>query len=363
MLALPVKGYGVGLAGHTTLRRYGRAKVKICLYGAGAIGGLMGVRLALKGAEVSVVEVGPTLEAIQKNGLQVQTDGKMLTAKVTATNDPSTLGPQDLVIVAVKGPTLKFIAPKIGALLGPDTVIMTAMNGVPWWFFQGFGGEYAGTQLKSIDPDGSIAKGIPAERVIGCVIMLSCKLLGPGVAQHVSGNKLTIGEPNNCDSMRVRALGTLLTDAGFQVSVSPSIQKEIWLKLLGNMTHNPISALTGATLDRILNDKLASDLCIKIMYEAAAVGKKFGCVMTDTPEQRQESTRALGPFKTSMLQDVEAKKAVELDALVGAVSEIAEKVGVPTPYTDALFGLARVQARVLKLYPEDATALAAAAGK
>jgi 2-dehydropantoate 2-reductase len=326
--------------------------MKICLYGAGAIGGLLGVRLAHKGAEVSVIEVGPTLEAIQKHGLRVQENGEMVSAPVTATSDPSTLGPQDLVIVAVKGPTLKFIAPKIGPLLGPETVIMTAMNGVPWWFFHGFGGEYSRAQLQSVDPGGKIDAQIPADRIIGCVIMLSCRLIEPGVVEHVSGNKLTIGEPDNSISLRVGALGTLLTAAGFNVSVSPSIQKEIWLKLLGNMTHNPISALTGATLDRILDDPFVSDLCIKIMYEAAAVGKKFGCVMTDTPEQRNESTRSLGAFKTSMLQDVEAKKAVELDALVGAVSEIAVKVGVPTPYTDALLGLARVQAQVLGLYPE-----------
>lgn len=326
--------------------------MKICLYGAGAIGGLMGVRLAKLGNEVSVVEVGPTLEAIQKNGLRVQTGGQTLSASVIATNDPAILGPQDLVIVAVKGPTLKFIAPKIHTLLGPDTIVMTAMNGVPWWFFHGFGGSLAGTELQSIDPDGTIEAGIPADRIIGCVIMLTASLIEPGVANHVSGNKLTVGEPNNTDTPRVRKLSALLADSGFNVSVSLSIQKDIWLKLLGNMTHNPISALTGATLDRILNDPLTSDLCVKAMREAAAVGEKFGCIMADTPEQRNEGTRALGAFKTSMLQDVEAHKAIELDALVGAVSEIAVKVGVPTPYIDAILGLTRVKGRVMGLYPE-----------
>ena len=287
--------------------------MKICLYGAGAIGGLLGARLAQCGAEISVLEVGPTLEAIRKDGLKVQTEGRMITAKVTATDDPRSLGEQDVVIVAVKGPTLKFIAPKMHYLFGPKTIVMTAMNGVPWWFFQGFGGDLEGTRLQSIDPDGIIAQNIPADRVIGCILMLTASLLGPGVVNHVSGNKITIGEPNNTDTERVRALGALLSQAGFNVQVSNSIQKDIWLKLLGNMTHNPISALTGATLDRILNDPLTYDLCIKVMYEAAAVGKKFGCVMTDTPEQRNEATRSLGAFKTSMLQDVEAKKAVELD--------------------------------------------------
>jgi len=303
--------------------------MKICLYGAGAIGGLMGVRLARIGNEVSVVEVGPTLEAIQRNGIRVQIGGQMLCAKVTATSDPDRLGPQDLVIVAVKGPTLKFIAPRIHLLIGPDTIVMTAMNGVPWWFFQGFGGELAGTKLKSIDPDGLIEAGIPSDRIIGCVIMLTASLLEPGVANHVSGNKLTIGEPNNTDTPRVRKLAALLADSGFNVSVSLSIQKDIWLKLLGNMTHNPISALTGATLDRILNDPLTSDLCIKAMREAAAVGEKFGCVMTDTPEQRNEGTRTLGAFKTSMLQDVEAHKALELDALVPLSAKSLPKSNFP----------------------------------
>jgi 2-dehydropantoate 2-reductase len=326
--------------------------MKVCMYGAGAIGGLFGVRLAKGKHEVSVVEVGPVLEAIQKHGLRVQSGGQMISAEVMATSDPAALGPQDLVIIAVKGPTLKFIAPKIGSLLGPDTAILTAMNGVPWWFFQGFGGDFDGTRLQSIDPDGTIAASIPAGRVIGCVINLSCSLIEPGVVNHVSGNKLTIGEPNNTESERVRDLGTLLTSAGFEVTVSPSIQNDIWFKLLGNMTHNPISALTGATMDRILNDPLTSDLCIKIMTEAGDVGKKFGCAMKETPQERNEKTRALGAFKTSMLQDVEAKKAVELDALIGVVSEIGKKVGVATPFTDALFGLARVEAQVLGLYPQ-----------
>ena len=326
--------------------------MRICLYGADAIARLIGVRLAKKGAEVSVVEVGPTLAAIQAHGLRVKEGAELVSAAVKATSDPAALGPQDLVIVAVKGPTLKAIAPRIAALLGPHTVIMTAMNGVPWWFFHGFGGQYAGTQLHSIDADGSIAANIPSDRVIGCVIYLSCSLIEPGAVNHVSGNNLTIGEPCGTISERVSELGALLTSAGFNVTISSSIQKDIWFKLLGNMTHNPTSALTGATLDRILDDPQTSELCVRIMTEAGEVSKKFGCVLTQTPEQRNEAARKLGAFKTSMLQDVEAKKAVELDALVGVVSEIGTKVSVPTPFTDALLGLARVQAQVLGLYPQ-----------
>jgi len=326
--------------------------MKICIYGAGAIGGLLGARLANKGAEVSVVEVGPTLAAIEAHGLRVQEGSELVSAPVKAVSDPATLGQQDLVIIAVKGPTLKAIAPRVAALLGPHTVVMTAMNGVPWWFFEGFGGEYAGMQLKSVDPDGSIAAAIPPDRVVGCVIMLSCRPIEPGLIQHVSGNNLTIGEPNDTISDRVRTLCGLFTTAGFNVTMSSSIQKDIWFKLLGNMTHNPISALTGATMDRILDDPHTNDLCVKIMTEAGEVGKKIGCALTETPEQRNEAGRKLGPFKTSMLQDVEARKATELDGLVGVVCEIARKVNVSTPFTDALFGLARVQAQVLGLYPE-----------
>jgi len=230
--------------------------------------------------------------------------------------------------------------------------VLTAMNGVPWWFFNGFGGQYEGTGLRSIDQDGSISANIAAERIIGCVVNLSCRLIEPGFVKHVSGNKLTIGEPNNKVSERVQNLAGLLTNAGFAMTVSPSIQQDIWFKLMGNMTHNPISALTGATLDRILNDVGTAELCIKVMTEAGEVGKKFGCVVKDTPQQRNEATRTLGPFKTSMLQDVEARKAVELDALIGAVSEMGALVGVETPYTDALLGLARVQAQVMGLYPQ-----------
>jgi 2-dehydropantoate 2-reductase len=327
--------------------------MKISLYGAGAIGGLLGVRLAQKGADVSVIEVGAVLEAIQKNGLQVQeTDGKMVSAKVTATSDPASLGHQDVVIVAVKGPTLKFICDKLTPLIGPNTIVMTAMNGVPWWFFHGFGGKLAGTQLKSIDPEGKINAGIPGDRVIGCVINLSCALLGAGIVKHVAGNALTIGEPNNSNSKRVQDWGKLLTEAGFEVTISTSIQKDIWFKLMGNMTHNPMSALTGATMDRLLNDPLTYDFCVKIMREAVEVGDKFGCKPADTPEERQEHSRKLGPFKTSMLQDVEAKKALELDAMCGAVSEIAKLVNVPTPYTDILLGLTRVKGQVMGIYPE-----------
>ena len=326
--------------------------MKVCLYGAGAIGGLLGVHLATAGAEVSVVDAGPVLRAIQEKGLRVEEGGAVHCAKVRAVADPAELGPQDVVIVAVKGPTLSLLADRIGSLLGEKSVVLTAMNGVPWWFFHGFGGRYAHTHLKSVDPDGSVAAAIPHDKVLGCVIDLSCANVEPGLVHHVAGRKLTIGEPDNTVTPRVRQLAGLLDAAGFDTTVSPSIQHDIWFKMLGNITHNPISAITGATTDRIVDDPLTARLCVEVMAEAIEVGRRLGCVVHETPEQRNGATRKLGAFKTSMLQDVEAGKAVELDALIGAVSEIARIVGVPVPFTDALLGLARLKARVLGLYPE-----------
>lgn len=328
--------------------------MKICVYGAGAIGGLLCLRLSEKGEEVSVVDVGPTLGAIRKHGIRVQTNDRMAAAEVRATDDAATLGPQDLVIIAVKGPVLRQIAVKIAPLLGPDTIVLTAMNGVPWWFFQGFSGDYVGLRLDSIDPDGVIATAIPVHRLLGCVIHLSCRSIEPGLVQHVSGNRLIIGEAGGGYSPRLHTLGSLLADAGFEASVSPSIQKDIWYKLLGNMAHNPISALTGATVDRIVADSLVNGLCLDVMREAMRVGERFGCIMTETVEERIASVRELGAFKTSMLQDVEARKGVELDALIGVVCEIARKFGEETPAIDALYGLARLHARGLGLYPPDA---------
>ncbi|MDR3764008.1 MAG: 2-dehydropantoate 2-reductase [Acidobacteriota bacterium] len=325
--------------------------MKVCVYGAGAIGGLLAVRLARAGNQVSVVAVGRTLQAIRDNGIQIYSHGEGVSADITVSDDTTSLGPQDLVIIAVKGPALHSIAPHLPPLLGPNTVVMTAMNGVPWWFFHGHGGELAERSLRSVDPDGIIGANIPVERVVGCIVKLSCRLRQPGQVEHVGGNALTIGEPDNSNSPRVRALGERLSAAGFQVDVTLSLQQEIWLKLLGNMTHNPISALTGATLDRILDDPLAREFTVKIMREAIAVGQKLGYTCDQTPENRNAEARTLGAFKTSMLQDVEAGKAIELDSLMVAFKEIATMVRVETPFADALLGLARVKAQVLGLYP------------
>jgi 2-dehydropantoate 2-reductase len=331
--------------------------MKVCIYGAGAIGGWIGVHLAQTGHEVSVVARGATLEALQKNGLacvQSQASDARIKADVKVSANPADLGPQDLVIVAVKAPAMADVAKGIAPLLGPNTMVMTAMNGVPWWFFQGFGGSLQGTTLNTIDPEGRIAKAIPAHHVVGCVVHASCSLDAPGVVRHHFGQGLILGEPaaqNGQVSARVQQLVTDLQTAGFNASASAQIQKDVWYKLWGNMTVNPISAITGATTDLIFKDDLVRNFVSQVMLEAKAIGDKIGIPIAQTPEDRHAVTMRLGAFKTSMLQDVEAGKTVELDALVSGVRELGQLTQVATPYTDALLGLSRLHASVRGLYP------------
>jgi len=322
-----------------------------CIYGAGAIGGWIGAGLAGAGCSVSVVARGATLEALDRHGLRVVSGTDTRSAAVQASADPAALGVQDLVVIAVKAPALIDVARHIAPLIGPDTLVLTAMNGVPWWFFQGFGGRYAGTQLKAVDATGEIAAAIPAANVIGCVVHASCSVDAPAVIRHHFGNGLIIGEPSGQQSARVLALAELLVRAGFATSVSAQIQKDTWYKLWGNMTVNPISAFTGATTDLILGDELVRDFISKIMLEAKEIGARIGLPIEQQPEDRHAVTLKLGAFKTSMLQDVEAGKAVELDALVSVVRELGQLTQVPTPFTDALLGLSRLHARVHRLYP------------
>jgi 2-dehydropantoate 2-reductase len=242
------------------------------------------------------------------------------------------------------------VAKAIGPLIGPETIVLTAMNGVPWWFFEGFGGSYAGTRLKAVDPDGSIARAIPVRHIVGCVVHASCSVEQPGLVVRHFGNKLIIGEPSGEDSARVRALAELLTRAGFEIEVSPRIQKDTWYKLWGNMSTNPVSAITGATTDKILEDDLVREFTTRVMLEARDIGARIGVPIEQMPEDRHQITRKLGAFRTSMLQDVEAGKSVELDAIVTVVKELGGLTGVPTPFTDALLGLARLHARVHGLY-------------
>ena len=330
--------------------------MKVTIFGAGAIGGFLGTRLAQSGCEVAAVARGATAAALRAHGWRLRTGNNTVAMPARVAEKPSELGPQDLVVVAVKGPALASVAAAISPLLDRDTIVMTAMNGVPWWFFDGFGGEHAGVRLTSIDPDGSIAAAIPAHHVVGCVVHASCASPEPGLTRHNVGNRLIIGEPssghNGADSPRMRTLAETLAGAGFDVEISACIQRDVWYKLWGNMTMNPVSALTGATVDRVLDDSLVNGFCLEVMREAAAIGARIGCPIEQSGEDRNAVTRKLGAFKTSMLQDVEAGKPVEIDVLLSAAREIGQLVGERTPQLDALLGLSRLHARMRGLYPD-----------
>lgn len=324
--------------------------MKVCVVGAGAIGTFLGTHLARTGAEVSALARGATAAALRAHGLRLEEGGATLTVPVRVVEDTPALDAQDLVIVAVKGPTLPAVAPQVGPLLGPETIVLPAMNGVPWWFFHGLAGSHEGAAVRAVDPDGRVAAAIPVRHVVGCVVHATCSVVAPGLGRHGFGRGLIVGEPGGEISARVSALAGRLAEAGFEVTISKRIQADVWYKLWGNMTMNPMSALTGATCDRLLDDPLLDRFTLAIMAEAAAIGEKIGCPIRQSGEERNAVTRKLGAFKTSMLQDVEAGKPLEIDALLTAVSEIGGRVGVATPSTDALLGLTRVFAAGRGLY-------------
>jgi 2-dehydropantoate 2-reductase len=325
--------------------------MRICILGAGAIGGFIGAHLARQGHEVTALARGATAAALREHGFRLRLGGETLAAPVRVGESGAALGPQDLVVVAVKAPALPAAAAEVPPLLAPDTAVLTAMNGVPWWFFHGFGGPLAGRRLRAADPDGRIAAAIAPERVVGGVVHLAASLEAPGLVRHGAGRKLIIGEPAGGASARVERLAALFADAGLEIEPSPRIQRDVWYKLWGNMTMNPISALTGATADRILDDELVRRFCLAVMEEAAAIGARIGCPIAESGEDRIAVTRRLGAFRTSMLQDAEAGRRLEIDALLTAVREIAEALALPTPAIDALLGLARLMGSVRGLYP------------
>lgn len=326
--------------------------MNLCIYGAGAIGGWIGAAFAQAGEALNVVARGATLEALRRDGLVLLRGEQRTQVSVNAVDDPVALGVQDVVVIAVKAPSLAAVAARIAPLIGPDTLVLTAMNGVPWWFLDGgFGGALAGTRLQAIDPDGAIAAAIPSRHVVGGVVHASCSLDAPGVVRHHFGNGLILGEPSGEATPRVNQLAALLARGGIEARVSPQIQKDVWYKLWGNLTVNPISALTGATTDRILADDEVRGFISAVMLEAKEIGARLGIPIAEMPEDRHAVTRKLGAFKTSMLQDVEAARPVELDALVTVVRELGRASNVATPFTDALLGLARLRTQQLGLYP------------
>ena len=325
--------------------------MKIAVVGLGAVGGFMAGRLAQAGFDVAALARGETLAAVRERGLRVSMGGQQLNTPIHASDDAHALGPQDLVIVALKGPALAAAAQGLQPLLGPQTMVMPAMNGVPWWFLQTGAPGSSAPRLASIDPDGRIQASIPLARVLGCVVHFASSSPQPGVVEHGFGDRLIVGEPAGSGSERTNAVCAALVRAGFTAEASADIRHDIWFKLWGNMTMNPVSALTNATSDRILDDPLVYTFILRAMQEAAAIGAHIGCPITQSGEERMAVTRQLGGFKTSMLQDVQAGRALELDALVSAVHEIGTRFHVPMPNIGALLGLTRLMARERGLYP------------
>jgi len=317
--------------------------MKICVYGAGAIGGLMAAWLSRAGHEVSVVARGAQLDAIRRNGLRVRSKDNSESFGVRAEGDPTALGVQDYVLVTVKAQSLPAVAETIAPLLGRDTSVVTAMNGVPWWFFHGLKGP--DSRLESLDPGGVLSRAIPTERVVGCVIHLAASTPEPGVVSHNMGSKLILGAPGGRNGARTKRIADALTTAGFDVAVSDSIEKDFWVKLLGNVSFNPVSALTVTTADQLIQNREVKAYMVEIMREVLAIGRAVGVDADIDPEARIDMARALGRFKTSMHQDLEAGKPLEIDGLLAGTLEIARKAGVRAPYTESLYGLIRARAQ------------------
>lgn len=325
--------------------------MKICIYGAGAVGGLVAARLARADHEVSVVARGAHLTEILAKGLRVRSGEGDFTARIRANVDPSKLGEQDTVFVAVKGQSLPQVAANIAPLLGEHTSIVTAMNGVPWWFFDRLPFGEGKLRLETLDPGGALSRAMPTGRIVGCVIHLAASTPEPGVIQHNMGKRLILGEPGGKNTGRTAKLAEALAGAGFEAVQSPFIEKDFWVKLLGNVSFNPVSALTLATANRLLADAQVKAYMVAIMREVLAIGRAAGVDADIDPEARMDMARHLGVFKTSMLQDLEAGKALEIDGLLSGTLEIASKAGVAAPFTESLLGLARLRAQSTGQYP------------
>ena len=318
--------------------------MKIGIIGAGAIGGWVAAKLAGGGHDVAVLARGATLAAISTDGLILCEGDLATTHLVKASDDPAALGIQDILIITVKAQALPALAPQLAAMIGPNTIIIPMLNGVPWWFL----GE--GDRVESVDPIGSIAAAFPHAQVVGSVLHAAANCPSPGVVELRYSDRIIIGEPSGGLSARIDMLAAMLVASGLPGIASDDVRTDIWFKLWGNMTMNPISALTLSTMDKILDDPFAESFILRIMDEAKAVGAKIGCVITQSGADRNAVTRKLGAVKTSMLQDTEAGRSLELDALVAAPREIAARFGVPTPNMDALLGLIRLMGKSRGLY-------------
>ena len=326
--------------------------MKICIYGAGAIGGYMAAELAFAGYDVSLVARGPHLAAIKEKGLTLLKDGQSRTAKIKATDKPAELGAQDYVVITLKAHSVPPVVDQIKPLLGPNTAVVPAVNGVPWWYFYKLPGAWENHRLKSVDPGDAQWDGIGPERAIGCVVYPACEVPEPGVIQHFDGDRFALGEPDGAKSERIQKLSEALIKANMKAPIRPRIRDDIWVKLWGNMTFNPLSILTYATLDVVTSDPGTRALVRAMMSEGKEIGEKLGVKFAIEIEKRIDGANAVGAHKTSMLQDLERGRPVELDALLTAVIELGQLVGVKTPYCDTIFALARQRAQVAGCYPK-----------
>mgnify|MGYP000108822128 FL=1 len=325
--------------------------MKICVFGAGAIGGYMGVKLAQAGADVSLVARGPHLAAMQAKGLTlIEEDGAPQTVQVTASDNPADLGPQDYVIVTLKAHSVPPVVPKMQPLIGPNTTIVSGVNGVPWWYFHKIGGPLEGTRLASVDPGNAQWDGFGPDRVLGCVVYPAAEVLEPGTIKHIEGNRFSLGEPDGSKSERAMALSKALSAAGLKAPVRPRLRDEIWVKLWGNLSFNPISALTHATLDVLCTDEGTRPVARNMMLEAQAIAEKLGVKFPIDVDRRIDGGAAVGAHRTSMLQDLDQGRPMEIDALLGSVQELGRVTDTPTPIIDTVLALTKLRGRTAGLY-------------
>ena len=324
--------------------------MKICIYGAGAIGGYLGAGLALQGADVTLIARGPHLAAMQKNGLKLIRDGEEKIADVRAFEDPADAGPQDYVIVTLKAHSVPPIADKFVPLFHHNTAVVWGVNGIPWWYFYGLEGEHADRRIDCLDPGNVLWDNLGPERMIGCAVYPAAEVPEPGVIQHVEGDRFSLGEPSGEKTDRIQALSVALIQAGFKAPIRPQIRNELWVKLWGNLSFNPISALTHATLETIGTDSGTREIARRMMLEGQAIGEVLGVRFAVDVEKRINGAVDVGAHKTSMLQDLERGRPMEIDALVAAVQEMGRVVGIETPYIDAVLALVRQRAREAGCY-------------
>jgi 2-dehydropantoate 2-reductase len=325
--------------------------MKICIFGAGAIGGYMGVKLAQAGADVSLVARGPHLAAMTSKGLTlIEADSAPQTVKVTASDNPEDLGQQDYVIVTLKAHSVPPVVPQMQPLIGKHTTIVSGVNGVPWWYFHKIGTELEGTRLASVDPGNAQWDGFGPDRVLGCVVYPAAEVSEPGTIKHIEGNRFSLGEPDGSKSDRAMALSQALSAAGLKAPVRPRLRDEIWVKLWGNLSFNPISALTHATLDVLCLDTGTRNVARNMMLEAQEIAEKLGVKFPIDVERRIDGGAAVGAHRTSMLQDLDQGRPMEIDALVGSVQELGRITSTPTPTIDTVLALTKLRARTAGLY-------------